>query len=114
MPRRERKVTVSGPVASVAKSARTLGNPRSHAGALKKRPTGEPVGLVYWWSWRELNPRPQAFFAQFYMCSRLIESRLPCRAAARYTERQQPIFSSCAKLPDTRPAYEIIFAAGSP
>jgi hypothetical protein len=55
MPRRERKVTVSGPVASVAKSARTLGNPRSHAGALKKRPTGEPVGLVYWWSWRELK-----------------------------------------------------------
>jgi hypothetical protein len=25
-----------------------------------------------WWSWRELNPRPQAFFEQFYMCSRLI------------------------------------------
>jgi hypothetical protein len=25
-----------------------------------------------WWSWRDLNPRPQAFFVQFYMCSRLI------------------------------------------
>ena len=25
-----------------------------------------------WWSWRELNPRPQAIFVQFYMCSRLI------------------------------------------
>jgi len=24
-----------------------------------------------WWSWGDLNPRPQAFFAQFYMCSRL-------------------------------------------
>jgi hypothetical protein len=25
-----------------------------------------------WWSWRDLNPRPQTFFEQFYMCSRLI------------------------------------------
>jgi hypothetical protein len=25
-----------------------------------------------WWSWGDLNPRPQAFFEQFYMCSRLI------------------------------------------
>ena len=25
-----------------------------------------------WWSWGDLNPRPQAFFVQFYMCSRLI------------------------------------------
>jgi hypothetical protein len=49
MARRERNVALSGSVASVAKSARTLGNPRSHAGALKKRPTGEPVDLVYWW-----------------------------------------------------------------
>ena len=24
-----------------------------------------------WWSWGDLNPRPQAFFEQFYMCSRL-------------------------------------------
>ncbi|MEY2804009.1 MAG: hypothetical protein RL657_1345, partial [Pseudomonadota bacterium] len=29
-------------------------------------PTGD------WWSWGDLNPRPQAFFVQFYMCSRLI------------------------------------------
>lgn len=25
-----------------------------------------------WWSWGELNPRPQAIPAQFYMCSHLI------------------------------------------
>lgn len=25
-----------------------------------------------WWSWGDLNPRPQAFFVQFYMCSHLI------------------------------------------
>lgn len=24
-----------------------------------------------WWSWGDSNPRPQAFFEQFYMCSRL-------------------------------------------
>jgi hypothetical protein len=28
--------------------------------------------MVQWWSWGDLNPRPQAFFEQFYMCSRLI------------------------------------------
>jgi hypothetical protein len=86
-------VTVSGPVASVAKSARTLGNPQSHAGALKKSPTDKGWALGEWWSWRELNPRPQAFFAQFYMCSRLIGSRLLDRAAARKPGRQSPIFS---------------------
>ena len=28
--------------------------------------------VLVWWSWGDLNPRPQAFSAQFYMCSRLI------------------------------------------
>lgn len=27
---------------------------------------------VEWWSWGDLNPRPQAFIAQFYMFSDLI------------------------------------------
>jgi len=58
-----------------------------------------------------LNPRPQAFFAQFYMCSRLIGSRLLDRAAARKPGRQSPIFSFPAKWPGKRPAYEVIFAA---
>ncbi len=31
----------------------------------------ECLSKFYWWSWGDLNPRPQAFFAQFYMCSRL-------------------------------------------
>ena len=26
---------------------------------------------LWWWSWRELNPRPQAFNEQFYMLSDL-------------------------------------------
>jgi len=47
-------------------------NPRKHAIAGKKKPTGEPVGVLIWWSWGDLNPRPQAFFGQFYMCSRLV------------------------------------------
>ena len=29
-------------------------------------------GCFEWWSWRELNPRPQAFFGQIYMFSGLI------------------------------------------
>ena len=45
------------------KSARTLGNPNKHAGIGKKNPTGDPVGFLIWWSWGDLNPRPQAFFA---------------------------------------------------
>ncbi len=32
---------------------------------------GDIPSPCIWWSWRELNPRPQAFFEQFYMCSRL-------------------------------------------
>ena len=30
------------------------------------------VAFLEWWSWGDLNPRPQTFFEQFYMCSRLI------------------------------------------
>ena len=33
-----------------------------------------PEGLFHavWWSWRDLNPRPQAIFEQIYMFSGLI------------------------------------------
>ncbi len=27
---------------------------------------------MWWWSWRDSNPRPQAFSEQFYMCSVLV------------------------------------------
>ena len=37
----------------------------------RKNPNSDELGFCYWWSWGDLNPRPQAFFAQFYMCSRL-------------------------------------------
>jgi hypothetical protein len=49
--------------------ARTRGGTRQQT---KKIPNSDELGIVYWWSWRELNPRPQAIFVQFYMCSRLI------------------------------------------
>ena len=57
----------------VAKSASRSEKPRQAWGL-----TGliemqrECLCTFLWWSWGDLNPRPQAFFAQFYMCSRLI------------------------------------------
>lgn len=44
------------------------------AGKKNAAQTRHPGGVfaVGWWSWGDLNPRPQAFFEQFYMCSRLI------------------------------------------
>jgi hypothetical protein len=38
----------------------------------KKIPTDKGWDFSDWWSWGDLNPRPQTFFEQFYMCSRLI------------------------------------------
>lgn len=45
------------------KTAPTLGE------RAKKIPTDEGWDFGYWWSWRELNPRPQAFAGQIYMFS---------------------------------------------
>jgi len=47
-------------------------NPRKHAVVGKKKPTPKGWFFLYWWSWRDLNPRPQAFFEQIYMFSVLI------------------------------------------
>ena len=38
----------------------------------KKIPTDKGWDFEYWWSWRDLNPRPQAIFEQIYMFSGLI------------------------------------------
>lgn len=38
----------------------------------EKNPTDKGWVFGKWWSWRELNPRPQAFFIRFYMLSLLI------------------------------------------
>ena len=38
----------------------------------KKSQPDKGWDFTLWWSWRELNPRPQAFFGQIYMFSGLI------------------------------------------
>ncbi len=38
----------------------------------RKNPNSDELGFCYWWSWRELNPRPQAIYEQFYMLSVLL------------------------------------------
>jgi|GEM_PF-2149218 len=68
----EQKVTMTGPTGLRAKSARTRVNPTEHAGTDEKNPTSELVGFSIWWSWGDLNPRPQAIFEQIYMFSGLI------------------------------------------
>ena len=72
MARRERMVVKTGDVVPGAKSARTRVNPTEHAGTGEKNPTSELVGFWGWWSWGDLNPRPQAIFEQIYMFSGLI------------------------------------------
>ncbi len=47
-------------------------NRANTGGTSKKIPTDKSRDFYEWWSWGDLNPRPQAFFVQFYMCSRLI------------------------------------------
>ena len=46
--------------------AQTLGLPGKKKGTEKVQSPSE------WWSWRDLNPRPQALFGQIYMFSGLI------------------------------------------
>jgi hypothetical protein len=48
------------------------GNRANIGGTGKKNPTDKGWDFKLWWTWRDLNPRPQTFFEQFYMCSRLI------------------------------------------
>lgn len=46
---------------------------RANTGAPgKKIPTDKGWDFSDWWSWRDLNPRPQIFLVQIYMLSGLI------------------------------------------
>ena len=49
--------------------ARTRGNTHQQT---KKIPNSDELGILYWWSWGELNPRPRDLFVWFYVRSRLI------------------------------------------
>ena len=76
MARREWNVARNGQFGRLAKSAGFRRNPQEHVGTGaigQKKSQPMRVGILsIWWSWRELNPRPQAFFVRFYMRSQLI------------------------------------------
>ena len=61
-----------GPGRLVGEVRKNPQEPAQARGDRQKNPTGEPVGFDIWWSWGDLNPRPQAFFGQIYMFSGLI------------------------------------------
>lgn len=54
-----------------------------------------------WWSWRELNPRPQAFNEQFYMLSDLFW--ISPNGSRSRTLPEQPVPLSLASGQGTRP-----------
>lgn len=59
-----------------AKSAGFRINPQQIRGnthdRTRKNPSSDELGFWIWWSWRDLNPRPQAIFEQIYMFSGLV------------------------------------------
>jgi len=66
------KSGVLAPSGTLVPAASWPATPRG-LGISGKRKGPETFRAFYvWWSWRDLNPRPQTFFEQFYMCSRLI------------------------------------------
>ncbi len=44
---------------------------RRYGGKMAEKNQPRKVGFLIWWSWRDLNPRPQALFGQIYMFSGL-------------------------------------------
>lgn len=71
--------------------------PRQHWGAGKKIPTDKGWDFGYWWSWGDLNPRPQIFLAQIYMFSVLF-CISPCKPRRRtLMAGPAPLFLACAQ-----------------
>ena len=66
-PKKQQKQPTANSQLLPAWTSRLFAKEKGHQGMI-------PSGLCHrvWWSWGDLNPRPQAFFVQFYMCSRLI------------------------------------------
>ena len=66
----------NGRFGRLAKSAGFRRNPQQHAGTgairQEKTPTENGWGFGYWWRWRELNPRPKALDARYYMLSSVL------------------------------------------
>ena len=63
--------------------------PAQTRGNRQKKPTGEGWLLRYWWSWRDLNPRPSTFLVQIYMFSVLIW--ISPLTSCRRTLRNRPV-----------------------
>jgi len=76
MARREWNVARNGQFGWLAKSAGFRRNPQEHAGVgairQEKTPTDKGWDFGYWWRRRELNPRPQVLYRQFYILSLII------------------------------------------
>ena len=63
----------------------------------KKIPTDEGWDFGYWWSWGDLNPRPQIFLAQIYMFSVLF-CISPCKPRRRtLMAGPAPLFLACTQ-----------------
>lgn len=63
----------------------------------KKIPTDKGWDFGYWWSWGDLNPRPQIFLAQIYMFSVLF-CISPCKPRRRtLIAGPAPLFLACAQ-----------------
>lgn len=69
----ERREVLRNSVVWRCSAHEATGRNRANTGAQgKKIPTDKGWDFGFWWSWRELNPRPQAFVRQIYMFSVLI------------------------------------------
>ena len=73
---KERKTVESAPGTAISGGSCSRGKgqkPRQHReNGQKKSQPDKGWDFTLWWSWRELNPRPQAFFGQIYMLSGLV------------------------------------------
>ena len=66
--------------------------PSPPGGNAKRKGPGDFPSPCVWWSWRELNPRPQAFVRQIYMFSGLIWISLPMSRSRTLHRTPAPYF----------------------
>ena len=77
--------------------SRTRGNTRDRP---RKNPNSDELGFCIWWSWRDLNPRPQALFGQIYMFSGLFW--ISPRGSRSRTLPEKPVPLNLASTQGTR------------
>jgi len=64
-------------------ATRTRGSTRERT---RKIPNSDELGICIWWSWGELNPRPQALHRQFYILSCVVMFNLRPRQRANIAQ----------------------------